>query len=934
MKPVRQILTILCILLSFSGFTQVITVTPSLPTDIDGVEVVFDATQGSGGLAGYTGDVYAHTGVITNLSTGTSDWKYVKSGWGVNIPECKLTSLGNNKWKLVISPSIRQYYNVPSNEQIEQLAFVFRSDVQVGGVWLEGKTASNGDIFYDVAPSGLNVKITNPDQDLIFAQLNVPFSVSVSSLLADTTILYANGIRIASTTGTSINTNITPDQYGRFLVKAVAKNATEMVADSFYYYVRPAAITAELPAGITDGINYISSDSLVLCLYAPLKEYAFVIGDFNNWLPDENFYMYRTPDGKRYWCPIGGLIPGKEYIYQYLVDGSIRIGDPYAHKVSDPWNDQYIDNTTYPGLIPYPAGKTSGVATVLQTNQPSYTWQSGEFTPAPVTDLVVYELLIRDFTTQHSFQSVIDTLGYLKKMGINAIEFMPVNEFEGNLSWGYNPNFYFAVDKYYGTEAKFKELIDVCHANGIAVIMDMVLNHSFGTSPYVLLYWDAANNRPSAESPFYNTVAKHDFNVGFDMNHESQDTKDYVKKILEYWIQEFRIDGYRFDLSKGFTQKNTLGNTGAWGAYDASRISILSSYHDIIKAADPSAVLILEHFADNSEEKELSNGGMLIWGNMNNNYSEAAMGYTTSSNLSWGAYTSRGWNNPTLVTYMESHDEERQMAKCIAYGTSTAGYSTKDTTIALERAALTAAFFFTIPGPKMIWQFGEQGYDYSINWPSGTSASRLDNKPPRWDYLAQYRRLKLYKTYTSLVHLRTENPLFETRSFNLDVGGAMKKIKLNNDSLSAVVLGNFGITEGTVTPSFHSTGTWYEYLSGDSLQVTDVNAGMILKPGEARIYLSRKVANPYGYEQAGEFKPEVLVSPNPAVDQCKISIWFPGLHKYEARFFNLSGVEVDHAVSGQLEDYGELTWNPQQKGTYLLHIRVGKHLVTKKVLFF
>jgi hypothetical protein len=152
-----------------------------------------------------------------------------------------------------------------------------------------------------------------------------------------------------------------------------------MVADSFYFYVRPDVTVAGLPAGITDGINYIANDSVVLCLYAPLKEYAFVIGDFNNWLPDEEFYMYRTPDGDRYWCPIGRLIPGKEYIYQYLVDGSVRIGDPYAAKVSDPWNDTYIDEATYPGLIGYPAGKTSGIATVLQTDKPQYSWQTGGF---------------------------------------------------------------------------------------------------------------------------------------------------------------------------------------------------------------------------------------------------------------------------------------------------------------------------------------------------------------------------------------------------------------------------------------------------------------------------------------------------------------------------------------------------------------------------
>ena len=913
------------------GFGQLIVVTPPLPTDLDGVEVVFDATQGNAGLAGYTGDVYAHTGVITNLSTGPSDWKHVKADWGVNIPDCKLSSLGNNKWKLVISPSIRQYYGVPANEQIEKLAFVFRSGVQVGGAWLEGKTATGGDIFYDVYPSGLSVKITVPDQDFIFAQLNVPFNVTVSSVMADSTILYSNGQQVASTTGASLNTAITPTEYGRYLVKAVAKDATEMVADSFYYYVRPAVTTAALPAGITDGINYIGSDSLVLCLYAPLKQYAFVIGDFNNWIPDEKFYMYRTPDGKRYWCPIGDMVPGKEYIYQYYVDGSIRIGDPYARKVSDPWNDHYIDDETYPGLISYPTGKTTGIATVLQTNQSSYNWLNTTFTPPPVTDLVIYELLLRDFSDEHSFQSLIDTLGYLKRLGVNAIELMPVSEFEGNLSWGYNPNYYFAVDKYYGTENKFKELIDICHGQGISVIMDMVLNHSFGTSPYVKLYWDAANNRPSSDSPYYNPIAKHDFNVGFDFNHESQDTKDYMKRILEYWIREFKIDGYRFDLSKGFTQTNTLGNTGAWGNYDASRINILSAYHDIMKAVNPNTVLILEHFADNTEEKELSNRGMLIWGNLNNSYCEAAMGYTANSDLSSGSYQARGWSNPRLVTYMESHDEERQMFKCLAYGSIGAGYSIKDTTIALQRAALTSTFFFTIPGPKMIWQFGEQGYDYSINWPSGTEASRLDNKPPRWDYMSQNRRLKLYNTYAALAQLRTENPLFETTNYTLEVGGALKKIKLQKDGKYAVVLGNFGITDANIVPAFYTAGTWYDYLTGDSIAVSDVNAQIKLKPGEARLYLSEKVDNPFGLDELAGSLLDVTVAPNPVADQCRVIINYPGKEKYTVQYFNLAGKQTGETVTGWLENTRELTWKPENSGIYFVRVRVGTHTITKKI---
>ena len=930
MKKLYFLISIITLTIT-NGFSQVITVTPALPTDINSVEVIFDAASGSASLKDYTGDVYAHTGVLTNLSTSSTNWRYVKSDWGVNIPEIKLTSLGNNKWKLVIGPSIRAYYNVPANEVIQKMAFVFRSGTQVGGSWLEGKTTAGGDNFYDVSPSSLNVSITNPTENFIFANLNQSIPVTVSSLFADSTLLYVNGLKIAATNTNQISTSITASAYGQYLVKAVAKTSSAMVADSFYYYVRPAAPVADLPAGMKDGINYLSQTSVLLCLYAPLKQYAFVIGDFNNWIPGETSYMNRTTDEKRYWIQIDGLVPGKEYIYQYLVDGNIRIGDPYADKVSDPWNDKYIINSTYPNMLLYPAGKTQGVATVFQTARQPYVWTSTSFTPPAVTDMIIYELLLRDFSAAHSFQSLIDTLEYLKRLGINTIELMPVSEFEGNQSWGYNPNYYFAVDKYYGPANDFKKLVDICHQNGMAVVMDMVLNHAFGTSPYVMLYWDATNSRPAAESSFYNTVAKHDYNVGFDMNHESPDTKNYVSRVLKYWINEYHVDGYRFDLSKGFTQKNTLGNTSAWGAYDASRIAILSAYHDTIVKANPKAVLILEHFADNTEEKELASKNMMLWGNMNYNYGEAAMGYTATSDLSWGSYLVRGWSKPNLVTYMESHDEEREMYRCIAYGKINGDYSVKDTAIALPRAGLIATFFLTIPGPKMIWQFGERGYDYSINYPSGTSTSRLDNKPPRWDYMSKTARLNLYNEYSRLLKLRAGNPLFTTTDYQLDVTGAVKKIKLNYNGKSAVVLGNFDVVSINVTPGFPNAGTWYDYISGDSLIVTNVNNSLLFKPGEYRLYLSERYAT-FGISSEKKEPFSVKVSPNPVSDVSVIEIITKGSASCEVLDYSLLGSISETVYSGTINTRLQLPWTPKGKGIHILKVRIGKQQVIRKVI--
>jgi len=910
---------------------QLITVTPPLPADQDAVTVVFDAAQGNQGLKGYTGDVYAHTGVLTNLSTGPSNWRYVKADWGVNIPDCKLIPLGNDKWQLNIGPTIRDYYGVPSAEQILQLAFVFRSGTKVNGSYLEGKTASGGDIFYDVYPAALSIKITSPDEDLVFVQLNETFTVKVASSFADSTFLFVDGTRVAATTADSLVYNITPDAYSRVLVKARAVNDTAVVADSFYYYVRGPVPVAELPEGVTEGINYIDSTSAVLCLYAPMKEYAFVIGDFNNWLPDELSYMKQTPDGNRFWIQIDGLVPGKEYIFQYLVDGNIRIGDPYAEKVSDPWNDSYIDDSTYPDMLAYPTGKTTGIATVLQTQKPGYEWKNISFTPPLATDLVIYELLIRDFTSQHTFQSVIDTLTYLKQLGINAIEFMPVSEFEGNSSWGYNPNYYCAVDKYYGPENKFRELIDSCHSNGIAVIMDVVFNHAFGTSPYVMLYWDKANNRPATNSPFYNPVAKHPYNVGYDMNHESADSKYYISRVMRHWLTRYNVDGFRFDLSKGFTQNYTT-DVGIWGHYDASRISILTAYHDTLQAVKPEAYMILEHFADNDEESVLAARGMMLWGNYSGQYGSAAAGSVAAGNFPGISYVSHGWFKPNLVGYMESHDEERLMYRCISEGYVSSAYNIRDTVTALKRAGLAATFFFTVPGPKMVWQFGEQSYDYSINWPSGSVNDRLTPKPPRWDYPDQHNRLLLLYDYISLIKLKTTNPLFRTTDFSLDVSGAMKKIKLRNEEMQAVVLGNFDVKQGNISPGFYHTGTWYDYMTGDSIVVSNADSAITLAAGEYKLYLSKRINNPWGISGKQVADVTVDIAPNPVIEQTTIRVAAPGMKRCIIRSFDMTGRFTGTLFNGTFCNQMEITWQPLHKGLNILVIEAGSAVTIKKVL--
>ena len=232
-------------------------------------------------------------------------------------------------------------------------------------------------------------------------------------------------------------------------------------------------------------------------------------------------------------------------------------------------------------------------------------------------------------------------------------------------------------------------------------------------------------------------------------------------------------------------------------------------------------MVIFEHLGTNEEETEwaeyrLDEGkGIMLWGNLNVSYSEAAMGWNDNSDFSWVSYLNRNWTVPSNVSYMESHDEERIMYRNLNFGNASGDYNIQELSTALDRLELAGAFFFTIPGPKMIWQFGELGYDYSIDY-----NGRIGNKPIRWDYFDNADRKDVYDTWSDLNLLAVEEPIFETTDFSLDVDSStgLKTIHLTNASAGAdeigyvTIVGNFGVEEQEIDPKFQETGVWYEFL--------------------------------------------------------------------------------------------------------------------------
>ena len=601
------------------------------------------------------------------------------------------------------------------------------------------------------------------------------------------------------------------------------------VTDSKYGVYNP------LPAGVKHGINYIDNSTVTLVLYD--RDNKGKAHDFCNLLWDENWWgdtskpktpLHYDDESGCWWITLTDLDPDKQYKFQYQLgygsNVTVTTFDPYTEIVYDRSNDQWISSTTYPNLAKEYGdthyGRDNGFVSAFKINRDVYDWKVEDYDIEDRHDLVIYELLVRDFTDnaygEGSIKAALGQLDYLKTLGVNAIELMPIQEFDGNDSWGYGNHAYFALDKAYGTRKDYKDFIDACHQNRIAVILDVVYNHATGAHPYAAMYWDGT--KTASNNPWFNVDAPHQWSVYHDWNHSNPMVREHVKRSLTYLMEEYKIDGFRFDLTKGFTQ-----NSGTEGSYDQSRVDILKEYNAHIRSVDDDAVMICEHFVDD-ENWELGKDGILVWRNMNHPYTKAmrrnmseADFYGTTNGFNADG-TMADWNNfGMLVGFQESHDEER--TNYLGQWEDNSGPSIPLAT-RMERAKINAAFFLLSPGPKMIWQFGEIGYDISIE-----DNGRTGKKPCKTaEYMAVKERKALYDTYAMLIKFRKDNPRFFDYDVNFRwyVGGNEQTGRYlfarSAEGKHFALFGNFGTGSKSIGVELPAgVEKWYDYQNKSSV---------------------------------------------------------------------------------------------------------------------
>lgn len=890
----KKLFSIVFILLFFSkALVGQVSTQELFPNGDNEITIIVDLKKAkdsrAAGLLGKTSDVYLWSGAGSTES-GTA-FQYQPAGqtnFSAPFEKGKMTSLGSDVWSIKITP--RSYFSVPTGVPIVKLGLLLKSG--------DGKSQTE-DFILNLYSGALGIKWLSPSEKFSLSEANKTIKIRANfSAKSKAELKVGSTLIWSQTDADSVNVSYTlnSEQGKSYQFVLSLEAGTAKYKDSVQILTKPLVAIKDRPAGIKDGITYVG-DRVYLSFYAPQKSFVYVIGEFSDWKVNPAYLMNRTPDENRYWIDLGSFPSGQEIAYQYYIDGSLKVADPLADKILDPNNDGYITSRTFPNLKKYPTAAT-GIVSVFSTGQTEYPWKVKNFTRPNQTNLNIYELLVRDFVEDKRYVTVADSLPYLKRMGINAIELMPIMEFTGNDSWGYNPIFYFAPDKAYGTKNDLKYLIDKCHENGIAVILDMVLNQADYENPYVRMYWDGSN--PSASSPFFNVTATHPFSVFFDFNHESPHTQWLVDAVCQYWLTEYKMDGFRFDLSKGFTQINSGTNVDLWGKYDASRIKIWKRIYNKIRSYDSNAYVILEHFAENTEEKELADNGMMLWANAKFDMTKIVQGYPNT--YDWISYKLRGFSKPHLVNYIESHDEERLMVE-IASSSARKVFSASEK---LERMKMAAALFYSIPGPKMIWQFGELGYDVSIN-----SNGRTGAKPVFWNYLQDRDRVKLLGVYQQLANLRLNKTIFQTTDYKLDVANVVKQVSLVEGNTQVLLVVNSGPETQSIQMTFPVTGKWYDYFTGQSFDVTNKTLPITLQSSEFHLFVNEawnnknlalvpwEVPNFQILALTAEKTESLKVYPNPSKDIIHVS-WEAGdNNEVTFRIVDKLGREVLHKIIPQ-----------------------------------
>ena len=537
------------------------------------------------------------------------------------------------------------------------------------------------------------------------------------------------------------------------------------------------AQSAELPDGLQLGAHDLGNGRVSFALHAPWKQQVALVGDLNDWQPEP---LPVSSNG--IWWIIKEQLEAGEYAYQFLVDDEIAIADPYSRALR--WTD---------GEQPH---------SLIEVGKTPYQWQDDGFGIKPLNELVIYEVHVGDFSPEGTFKGVTERLSYLQDLGISAIELMPIFEYPGDHSWGYNPAFFFAAEESYGTLDDLRELIDTAHQHGIGVILDVVFNHLDASSPINYLY-------PYDENPYFSSD---DNPWGFpDLNHWHEACKQLLADVQTWWLVDMHIDGLRYDYAPG------IGFDGENG------MSFLTWQARQVK---PHVYLIVEHTEDYTSmimhtEADASwhvSFKYQMIANLNETGLNDCQYGDVENTMRELDFRGAGYTDTAqAINFLESHDEQRTI-----YEVTCNPDIHPDT--AQLKSKLGAMALFTATGVPMLYHGQEFGM-----WTERT----IDQNKLQWELLESEGGHDLHAFYRGMILMRNTVPALVSNNIGPLVLDGERKLmayqRWSDDQRSRVVVVlNFGIETEYLEVPFPAHGTWHEWVYNydhdvhDDLQTIEV----------------------------------------------------------------------------------------------------------------
>jgi 1,4-alpha-glucan branching enzyme len=546
------------------------------------------------------------------------------------------------------------------------------------------------------------------------------------------------------------------------------------------------------------------TSSIEFKLFAPYNNGATIKGCFSDW---SEISMQKDEQG--YFRTSVELEDGV-YQYKFRVqskswflkpDEWVEISDPYATD---------IDDASQNSVVQIKNGQK-----VVDT----YIWQHDDKPLRSNEELVIYELFVGGFSggeNEHKergkLQDVIEKLDYLSELGINAIELMPIQEYPGDNNWGYTPRHFFAVESSYGSSTDLKRLIDECHGRGIRVLIDCIFNHSDPQAPLTQIdhdYW--YSRKPTDPDNSWGPEFDYDH---YDKNLDLKPAWQFVGDVVRFWIEEYHIDGIRYDASKQIDNYEFF----TWITQQARQAAAMKPFFNMA-----------EYIPENPQ---LAGYGKPMDACWHESFYQQVLKHICGDDFNLKALKEvidckqQGYESATsVINYITSHDHKYILAEL--------GDREIFAEAAFKRVKLGAVLLMTTVGVPLVWmgsEFGEYNPEEEIKI--------------NWNLLENDLNQGLFDYYRGLINLRTQNHALRTNNIEFFHEDAENKVlaytRWNDQGSRIVVIANFSnnFLQNYSFDKFPQSGIWHEWTSNYDVEAKDGKLVIDLGEYEAKVLVN------------------------------------------------------------------------------------------------